>query len=637
MKKITMRIILQAGIFAFFFLNVFTAGAQQFDWVKGGGTNDSDPNLDIHAEATYYTCTDPNGNIYALSIVGSTAIYADTFYKSGAYGSDQNILLTSYNCTGQMRWAKLIASSAGPSTPYGITADSTGHIYITAALFNGTLHIGNAVSITGQVYQRTGLIQFDTMGNFNWVQYVGANTMTTYTQTGNSSALALDGVGNAHLLTYMGSGVVLIPGDTSHYGEYDLTYSAAGTLLSAKRLGMDSVYYVGGGVIDPATGKLYVYGQRNQGTNPLFLCYAAAFDTSRNTVWLDTAGNNSTGLGGIIYDRMGHLYFNGAAGDSFSFNGISVSPGTADILKTDTNGHPIWLQSFHILGSSVIGTAQITLLPNNLIAGTGVFAGTMTDANGPDYLVTTPGEGQNPFLTLLDTSGVVMTLQQIHGDGFYDWGLYTTSDRVGNVYIGGQVADSIYAGGITPYVSVGGNTDFFVMKYGMDCDCTSMPVANYTDTGAHYIKGFTYTGTTTGIDSVVWHFGDTSANVTGMSALHTYDSGVYEACVYVYSPCGMDMHCSRIQVDTIPTNVVNVITANNVQVYPNPAQDVVNVKTVTAGMSYRLLTITGVSVGNGLLAQGSNNVSLHGLAAGIYILEMKSADGGVQMVRVVKE
>jgi len=172
----------------------------------------------------------------------------------------------------------------------------------------------------------------------------------------------------------------------------------------------------------------------------------------------------------------------------------------------------------------------------------------------------------------------------------------------------------------------------------MDCDCTSMPVANYTDTGAHYIKGFTYTGTTTGIDSVVWHFGDASANVNAMSAIHTYDSGVYEACVYVYSPCGTDMHCSRIQVDSTHLyNEVNNVTANDVQVYPNPAQGEVNVKTVSAGMSYRVLTITGVIVGNGVLAQGSNNVSLHGLASGIYILEIKGGDGSLQMVRVVKE
>jgi len=631
-----------------FFLSFFNARAQQFDWVKGGGTNDSDPNLDIHAEATYYTCTDPNGNVYALSIVGSTAIYADTFYKSGAYGSDQNILLTSYNCTGQMRWAKLIASSSDRCYPYGVAADSTGHVYVTGLLTNGTLYIGYDTSIPGLVYEHTGLIQFDTNGHFNWVRYVGANTITTLAETGNSSALALDGDGNAHLLTYMGSGVVLMPGDTSHYGEYDLAYDAAGALLSAKRLSMDSVYYVGGAVIDPATGKLYVYGQRNQGTNPLFLCYAAAFDTSRNAVWLDTAGNNSTVINSIAYDGMGHLYFNGAGGNtinfsiaSFSFNDDSIlSNGIypiAVIMKTDLNGHPIWMQKLDVTTDvNGYGLNTLTVLPNNLIVSAGVFAGWLY--NGTDSILSAAGQGQNPFLTVLDTSGVVMTLKQIYGDGFYDWAVCATSDRVGNVYIGGQVADSIYAGGITPYVSVGGNTDFFVMKYGMDCDCTSMPVANYTDTGAHYIKGFTYTGTTTGIDSVVWHFGDASANVNAMSAIHTYDSGVYEACVYVYSPCGTDMHCSRIQVDSTHLyNEVNNVTANDVQVYPNPAQGEVNVKTVSAGMSYRVLTITGVIVGNGVLAQGSNNVSLHGLASGIYILEIKGGDGSLQMVRVVKE
>src|SRR5579875_3258623 len=98
-----------------------------------------------------------------------------------------------------------------------------------------------------------------------------------------------------------------MPGDTSHTGVYDLVYNSAGTLLSATRLAMDSIYYVTAATIDPVNNKLFVCGRRNQGIYPLFLSFAAAFDESRNTIWLDTAGNNVTAINSVAYDKMGHL------------------------------------------------------------------------------------------------------------------------------------------------------------------------------------------------------------------------------------------------------------------------------------------------------------------------------------------
>jgi len=151
--------------------------AQQFKWVTGGGTSEDFSSSPSSEERTEFMCTDPNGNIYALNQVGNNPIYADTFYRSGGtYGADQNILLTSYNCNGVMRWAKLIASSGGECIPYGITADDLGHIYVAGYLTNETLYVGNDTTIPGAGFQDEGLIQYDTSGHFHWVRYVGDNT-----------------------------------------------------------------------------------------------------------------------------------------------------------------------------------------------------------------------------------------------------------------------------------------------------------------------------------------------------------------------------------------------------------------------------------------------------------------------------
>ena len=586
-------------------------------------------------------CTDPNGNVYTLSNLGNDPIIADTFHAN-PYGETNNILLTSYNCSGQMRWAKLIGSSGpGECSPLSIVADSFGHIYMAGDLTNGTLYIGYDTTIPGAVYDQLGLIQFDTSGHFNWIQYVGNNTLATYIATGTLYAsLALDNVNNIHLLPYLGSGAVLMLGDTSQYGTYDLKYNSLGNLLSAVRLDLDSEWEVHGAVIDPATNKLYVCGEVNQSFGAgVDTFYAAAFDVSRNLLWQYFSGGGD-GIESIIIDNSKHLYFCGGAGPysgetRFRFNGDSVlAPYDAlsIIMKTDTNGTVNWIKHFDS-HTSVNYFISITQLPNNKVAAAGTFAGTLY--YGIDSLVTPAGDGWNPYLAVVDSTGNLQAIQQILGDGFNNEGTAITSDRVGNIYVGGAVVDSIWAGtpAIPAYHSVGGNSDFFVMKYGVDCSCISMPVANYTDTGTH-IVGFTYTGTTTGIDSVVWNFGDGSTSTT-TNPIHTFTAvGTYTVCVTVYTSCGNDMSCSNVVVSTVG---VPMISLANIQVYPNPTTDELYITGVLQNTNYRLLNVTGVSMQQGVLKYGINTLPVKGFAQGIYILEMTGADGARDIVRVVKE
>jgi len=626
--------------------------AQQFKWVTGGGTTYDFSSLPSQqSEQTYYMCTDPNGNIYALSQVGNNPIYADTFYRaSGAYGADQNVLLTSYTCNGVMRWAKLIASSSGICVATGIVADNLGHLYVAGCFepLGGTLHIGYDASFSGTPYeyQSQTLIQFDTLGHYDWLQFVGNNAMSTLTGVGYvGSVLTLDAANNVHFFNDMESGVHITPTVTSIGGTYDLVYNTAGTLLSEVRLDLDSEWNLNGAVIDPVTNKLYVSGQINQSIYGGFLTdtfYAAAFDASRNLLWQYFCGHgDDDAITGIVMDQSKHLYFSGNAqpisgSPTFSFHGDSVSAPFDDIsivMKTDTNGHVNWIKHYDS-HTSVNYFGSITLLPNSEVAAGGTFASTVTD--GTITLSTPAGFGYSPYIVVLDSAGDQQTIQQIFGDGFYNAGSVITSDKVGNIYVGGEVADSIFAGSpaLPAYHTVGGNTDFFVMKYGVDCSCTSAPVASYTVTGVHTINA-TYTGTTTGLDSLVWNFGDGSTG-TGSTATHTYsDTGIFRLCVTVYTSCGSDIFCSNVLYD--PSLVSNVPSMPNVKVYPNPANDELNVTGITETTQYRLLNVTGICIEQGILQPGNNTISMQKTTPGIYILEMTSENGERNIVRVVKE
>ena len=629
-------------LFALFFIT--NAYAQQFDWVRAGGTPDNII-ASNQFEAAIYSTTDANGNVYAISRIGYGAVQADTFtHPYGAYGANPNFLVASYNPHGQMRWAKLIGSSNSECLAQGIAADSLGHIYVAGLLSNGTLHIGYDTTIgNALIYEREGLIQFDTSGHFNWIRYVGNNTATTFYGTGTGatgSCLAGDGSSNnTHLITYVRSGVQVTPTITSQTGTYDLTYDPSGDLLSAKRLEMDSVWFINSSVIDPVSNKLFIVGSRDVNLPP-YCSFAAAFDINRNKIWMDTISNGYDAIGSIVYDRIGHLYFDGATQDVFSFNGMFVPAGTHSlIMKTDTSGHPIWIQYNQInnIGTNAYGANTLTLLPNNLIAATGIFGTTLSDGI---HSITNNSVGQNPFLSILDTSGVPMTLKELYGDGIADWSTSLTSDRKGNIYIGGQVEDSIYADTIHAFHSTGGNTDFFVMRYGVGDECTAMPVADFSTMLSQYTENLTYTGTTTGIDSLVWNFGDGSMG-NGNSVSHTYapvpqgQDTTYEICVTAYSSCGQDMHCSRVLIYG-PISVNNIALADDVQVFPNPATAELNIKAATA-KTYQLMSITGATLKTGSLQAGSNIISVSGLAAGIYLFEVKSFDGTLKVTRVVKE
>ena len=725
MKRLSMQI---ASCFIMLFLCIVSGQAQQFKWVKGGGTTqDFSASPSNMWERTEYMCTDANGNIYALSNVGTNPIFADTFHRaSGAYGANQNILLTSYNCNGQMRWAKLLANNAFGALPFGIAADNLGNIYV-AGWFNtdgGVLHIGydTTISPPASDYLMTSLIQFDTSGHFKWIRFVGPNTFAAGSAINAGYApLAIDGANNAHLFPDIKTGVALTPSVTSIYGVYDMTYNTAGTLLSAVRLDLDSQWFLHGAVIDPATSKLYVYGTQNQlSFGILDTFYAAAFDASRNQLWQHFCGHgNDDALTGIVLDPSKHLYFSGAAQPPvlpyttrFIFNHDSIlAPGFFDlsiIMRTDTNGNVGWIK--HYDGTNDNAFDGITLLTPDLLG----LAGSFGEKVIYDGDTINAGVGDDPFFSVIDTGGNLLALKSIHGDGVYDWGLAITSDGKGNMYIGGAVTDSIPNIIIPAYHTVGGNTDFFVIKYGVDCSCTAGPIASYTDTGTSTI-GVTYTGTTLGLDSVVWNFGDGS-HATGITALHTYItsgtyhvcvivyttcgsdihcsditvtcgglppvasfsdtgthtvgftftgtgtiidsivwhygdghtgtgttalhtysvSGTYHACVYIYTNCGMDSSCSNVTIH-IPTEVSPVYFKGEVRVFPNPANDALNITGVQENTFYQLLNITGISVSEGSLLQSTNMISMKDFALGVYILELSSENGERNIVRVIKK
>ena len=345
--------------FFIFFAGVSSLHAQTFNWVTGGGTpEDLSGQPSQYWEQTKFICTDANGNIYALSQIGNYySVVADTFSQY-SIGVNPNVLLTSYNCSGQMRWAKLLQNTGYGVTPFGIQADNLGNIYVAGSFGAGgsTMYIGNDTTIGPPTsdYLSTGLIQFDTSGHFKWIRYVGANTYASELAVAELAApIVVDASNNAHFFCYVkATGIPLMTGVASVYGTYDLEYNSLGTLLSATRLQLDSSLAPYGATIDKQSGKAYLYGYRNNSfADSSNYTFISSFDQSRNRIWIDTVGCPSQPLTegfflGVVADDIGHIYLCGTNNGYLVYMGDTMTPpvgaygGYASfIMKTDTAGH----------------------------------------------------------------------------------------------------------------------------------------------------------------------------------------------------------------------------------------------------------------------------------------------------------
>ena len=118
---------------------------------------------------------------------------------------------------------------------------------------------------------------------------------------------------------------------------------------------------------------------------------------------------------------------------------------------------------------------------------------------------------------------------------------------------------------------------------------------------------------------------------------HTYTvADTYHVCVTAYNACGSDSVCH--EVITHPLGISSVVMAD-IKVYPNPAMSELMVTGITNNTDYRLISVTGVTLQQGVLPAGGgvNTIPLKDYAPGVYVLELTGENGDKEIVRVVKE
>lgn len=642
-------------LFFFCFLFLYTSSfAQHFRWLTGGGSTETLNNGVYKGEWVTHMCTDDNGNVYSLALVGDYNIKADTFFLSQSYNPNANeswnTLFTSHDCNGNMRFAKLIECY---NTSYNIgLAYHAGYVYVGGAFSDTNRRIGYDAKLPGK-YNFHSTSKFDTSGTYYWTQFIGPDTITTKYGAISVGDVAVDGQGNIHRFVTTRAGVQLTPSITSQWGNYDLKYDPNGNLLSVYKLqDIDSNFFIRRARIDKTTNKSYVLFEYGGGTLTRSGTALAAYNSNGTQIWKDTTSIRgdfaefTVANGAIFFTAV----FEQALGP-FTIKGMSVSnsiaaTGAVAVLgKLDiTNGNPKWM--YHVDGTNGINVLyDITVLPDQSIAAFGNLAG--FKKYRADTINTIIAEGWNPMLFVIDTMGNLIDWEQMHGSGFADnsSGGMICSDKKGNIYVGGKSEANMQAGKLPTYVKNGGNSDYFLAKFGFDCNCTSMsnPTSAFTYTIKDSLKKeiqFTFTGTTPN-DSVVWRFGDASV-LTQTNPTHIFaDTGVYTVCAKVMVPCGRKVICQDIYVpykDTSDTtnNVVIVNALEHVKIYPNPANEILYVDGLETEATIELYDIVGRKVKAIRTMNNRESIDMSMLQPGNYIIHITNTEGHKMTGKVLK-
>jgi hypothetical protein len=655
-----------------FLLLLITAAtqAQSWRWAKRGGGSYDEVRTGRDDETVIDMATDKNGNLYVLSNLYPESNDLDVAGTSLSGYGVTDIVVSSFKCDGTLRWNKVIGATADDRA-VAIKTDTLGGVYVAGSVVNwmNTVQFGNDTSIASNA-KSLFVIKYDTSGVYKWLRRPEPDTLT-YAGMLTSRRIwdmDVDNAGNIFLMAELRPGAYANGGyaitDTS---VNILKYDRTGTFQGGFRMAIN--YNPSDNALsaltfrrNQSTGNIYVTGRQTYLVGPLHFgttlvdkaMFLGAFTAAGAFQWVrqGTVGG-IPGLGRYLHrpvlDAAGNIYVGGNTYHGDSFAGFTFTNTFSTLayklsvmLKLDAAGNLIWGKNssgIGVFGEGPASTHGASAIAGNEVAIADGYGGTLKWSN-TDSVTKAPGSETDVFITRFNTTtGAVIKIDTLSSNfNGVEYATGMTADRNGSFYVGGSMNDELHLNGTI--TSKGGHADFFVGKYGYACNCT-VPLASFNKTIAGRSITFTYTGTTTGVDSVVWNFGNgitqkkTGAAI-GTPFIYTYPAnGSYNACATAYNSCGGNQACQNISL--IGAGISNASGAENIKVYPNPASEYLVVEGGSEGSNAVLLNLLGQPVTPVIPAGSKATLSLSGLPAGNYLLQLTDREGRRYIQHILKQ
>ncbi|MEO6831524.1 MAG: T9SS type A sorting domain-containing protein [Chitinophagaceae bacterium] len=631
--------------------------------------------------------TDKAGNVYLTAMIADSNFEIDGHSLATWGRSDE--LLTSFSCDSSYRWSKVIGSSNDSDQLISVKTDSLGNVYVCGNMtlrsrsggsVNG--HLGTDTTIIGNSYRTMFVAKWDSSGNFKWLRMPQPDTIGFLNANLYTSMFGMDVTpdGTVHLACYLSpGGYAGYNMRVNSFGAYVIRYAANGNYLGNTALDMhDADSYVRTWnphfgtqfKYDPVHSRYLVYGhnkggERFIGSSEVFQKHGfiASFNASTGSIafqkiqtTIPNASDTSLSIIDLALDRSGNIFITGEAQSGSIFNGIKfanpLSHMSTFIAKMDgKTGDTLWtkqgrrnesfLYRYVLLGGENISVS------NGVVTTGGIFIDSL---NFPGYNI-----HNNRILDSFD----LFMMQFNASTGAINNGIIIPTgpnvelvsigtDQKGNFYFAGDCADSIRfqspnnPGGIAfydtnsyPYF----NPFWFLAKYGVEgCSCTTPNASYFASSGSGKTVVYNYTGTTLGIDSVVWDWGDGQSTtvISGFATAvnHTYATlgKQYTVCVNVYGDCGSNQYCGL----SAPVSVAQAgTTASGILLYPNPANDYLILEHA-AGAQVEMYNSLGQKIRSFSIGQSRQRVEVGGLSNGVYLLQFTTKDGKREQISWVK-
>ena len=513
------------------------------------------------------------GNIYITGYFQGTADFDPSASVANLTSTgSRDVFFAKYDSEGNYVWAKNIGGSSY-DVGYSIKVDVLGNVYV-GGIFQGTADFDPSASVAN-LTSAGGLdaffAKYDNNGNYVWSKNVGGSAYDYVT------SIALDDSGNIYITGYF-------------YGSSDFDPSASTVNLTASG---DDVFF-------------------------------AKYDNDGNYIWAKNVGGSAYDNGVFIaVDNSGNVYLTGFFINTADFDPSAsvanlTSAGIRDIFfaKYDNDGNYIWAKA--IGGSTNDDVTSMVLDSSGNVYITGIFLGTADFDPSTSVENLTSSGFEDIFFAKYDNNGNYVWAKNVGGsedDQSYSIAL----DASSNIYITGgfnNTADFDPSTANAYLAAAPGNRDVFFAKY---------------DNNGNYIwaKNVGSSGNDYGASLVLDLLGN--IYITGFF-MGTVDFDPSTTTNNVTSLGVQDIFVAKYTDETMSLNDKNIFPFN---LYPNPANTVVNINDVPVGTSLQITDLSGKKVFNTVIKTGYITINTGSLINGVYILKLTSLNGETAVKKLI--
>lgn len=544
-----------------YFLIPFSSHSQGFVWAKAmGGTGD---------DIGYSITTDAAGNILTC---GSFSSIVDFDPGPGqlnltSSGSD-DIFISKIDASGNFLWAKRIGGTL-PDVAYSIQTDISGNVYTTGT-FAGTVDFDpgpssfTLASTFGNGNSSIFISKLDASGNFVWAKKMGG-AGGLFSDTGNG--IYIDATGNIYCTGMFNLSSDFDPGP----GTFSLTSSNALDIFISK--------------LDASGNFLWAKSFGGTGGDDIGL-----------SITTDNSGNVYT-----VGNFQGTVDFDPGAG---VFNLISAGVQDIFISKLDASGNFIWAER---MGGPYFDEARsIIINPLGEIYTTGNFGGTADFDPGPAVYNLIPGGG---YISKLDASGNFIWANKIGGQNANSVSL----DGAGNIYSTGYFGFGMIGpidfdpGPGVFNLTASNYSDIFILKL----DASGNFLCAGALGGTSHDRGLAIRADASGNIYTTGYFAVTSDFDPGASVFNIASAAANDVFI-----SKLTQTCSLVGLSE------NQFNFKEVNIYPNPFNNVIEIKSTGIKESVRIYNALGSLVYSSIIEQEKKEIDLSEIVSGIYFVKI---------------